>query len=646
MNLGFGKRKQIDWCYVDCVGMQRFNVEEFPCVVGNAAACHLQQGKSGAISIHKSKPDEIVLLNGVAMTAPQALEPATDYSIKTGEQFILLRGDGEIDEWIRSLNFQRWILQDLKQARIVGTAPFSEIPAYSQQHGLSPSETITTVEGASQAFYLKDVLPKLPPPQEPPPQHQASTSEMRSIPLPPEPPEPPISNSAPDLHIEEQGADHTPEPPALEDPVIPGSDVQINTVSGEFTCPHCWQHFDRGDVMWIAKHPSLRDPDLGEDFPLRFFPTTFDELGRAVDGMGTRCSDMACPNCKSRLPPQFLDLQTYIISIVGAPSAGKSYFLTSMINEMEEALPRSFGLAFKDSDASGNAIVSDMRAKLFSDSSNPADIALDKTVPGGEMFRSWENEGRQVKLPKPFTYLVSPFGADTGGEKTLHLVFYDNAGEQFEPAERSESSETSDLDSTQHLASSEAILFLYDPASNVRFRKMLSDKADPQLNDERFLKLNRQDNIIAEMRNRIMSELNVDANDRIDTPLLMLIGKCDLWAQLLEDPIENPITENGLNLDVVEANSAMIRDFLLKTSPGVVANAESISHIVIYFPVSPIGHSPQKFVPSGESDERIGPVPGEVNPIQPEVPVIWTLARKHPEMFATVREEVATGQQS
>ena len=134
MNLGFGKHQQIGYCYVDCVGMQRYDAAEFPCVVVNAAACHLQQAKTGSVSIHKTRPDEVVLLNGVATTAPQAIEPATHYSIKTGDQFIILRGDGDLDTWIRSLNFQRWILQDLKQARIVGTAPFSGIPAYSQQH--------------------------------------------------------------------------------------------------------------------------------------------------------------------------------------------------------------------------------------------------------------------------------------------------------------------------------------------------------------------------------------------------------------------------------------------------------------------------------------------------------------------------------
>ena len=387
--------------------------------------------------------------------------------------------------------------------------------------------------------------------------------------------------------------------------------------------------------MWVARHPSLRDPDLGDEFPLRFFPTTFDELGRAVDGMGARCTEMACPNCKSRLPPQFLDLSTHIFSIVGAPSAGKSYLLTSMVNQLEEALPKYFGLSFQDGDASGNAILSNMRARLFSGSSNPEEIALDKTVPGGEMFRTWEQDDRQIKLPKPFTYLVSPFEAEDSSNDSIHVVFYDNAGEQFEPAERSEASESSDEDSTRHLANSDVIFFLYDPATNVKFREKISGKEDPQLTNEKFLKLNRQDNIIAEMRIRIKSELYLDANEKLESPLAMLVGKCDLWQNLLPEPLIDPVTSDGLSLEIVNRNSDLIRDFLMATSPGVVGNAEAISSEVIYFPVSPIGHSPKSFIPKGSEDERIGPVPGKISPIQVEVPVIWTLARLYPDLIKT-----------
>jgi len=564
-------------------------------------------------------------LNGISIGVSHFLDWESEFFIKSGSRFFLLKGTSDPNGWLSQLRLDRWILQDLTAKRIIDSVPLEQLVDRARQLGLHPDTFVTTVQGAEHSIYLRDLAPAEPP--------------KRSIPGSKAPPPPPFPPALPFSPI-------VPVPAATSKDLYPeGSfeeEIEINTVSGEFTCPHCWQHFDRGDVMWVAKHPSLRDPDLGDEFPLRFFPTSFDPVGRAVDGMGLRCTDMACPNCKSRLPPQFLDLPSHIFSVVGAPSAGKSYFLTSMVNQLEEILPSRFGLSFQDGDASGNALLSNMRARLFSDSRNPAEIALDKTVPGGEMFRTWERDGRSMKLPKPFTYLVAPFREEDEAVQPLHLIFYDNAGEQFEPAERSEGSESSDEDATRHLASSDAIFFLYDPATNVKFRRKITGKNDPQISDDQFLKLNRQDNIIAEMRIRIKSELFLDAREKLSSPLAMLVGKCDLWADLLGSPLMNPVTEKGLSLEAVTRNSDLIRDFLLETSPAIVGNAEAISSEVVYFPVSPIGHSPQPFVVPGSHAERIGPVPGQVAPRFVAVPVIWTLARLYPDLIRIHHESAGS----
>lgn len=609
------------WYLIDCQ-TKTIRALEAPQLLDDSDGVYLVPSVNREATLHLDPGAGSVLLNGVPIDVSHLLDWESEFFIKAGSRFFLVKGTSDPNTWLSRLNLDRWILQDLVGNRIIDSVPLAQVAERAKQLGLHPDTVVTTVHGAEHSIYLSD----LAPPEAP----KRSISGSAGPPPPPPPPHPSISPGA------------SPAAMNVTDPYLeplPDDEIEINTVSGEFTCPHCWQHFDRGDVMWVAKHADLRDPDLGDEKQLRFFPTSFDELGRAIDGMGMSCSEMACPLCKSKLPPQFLDLETHIISVVGAPSAGKSYFLTSMINQLEEILPGNFGLAFQDGDASGNALVTDMRAKLFSDSRNPADIALDKTAPGAEMFREIMREGRKVRLPKPFTYLVSPFAVDGRHLPSTLLVLYDNAGEQYEPAERGESTMSDDVDSTRHLASSSVIFFLYDPASNVRFRKMLSDNEDPQIRDERFLKLNRQDNILAEMRNRIKSELNIDANDRIGTPLAMIIGKCDLWAGLLESPLLNPITKHGLDLDAIESNSAMIRDFLLASSPGVVANAESISRDVIYFPVSPIGHSPKEFIQivNGEPVTRIGPVPGKVRPLFPEVPVLWNLAKLRPELIRTCR---------
>lgn len=632
----------LNWYLVDCF-RKTLEVADPFCAVGPSGEAFLTVREDNSLLIQPSRADAKVLLNGSLIEGVFALVPGEECFLKAGSGFFLVKGCHDPDQWMSGLNLDRWILQDLVEGRIVASVPFQQIGAESRARGLDPNTTITTVQGAQNSVYLRDALANDSPIKVNPTRNMAIQSRIQTGSTPPSFPasvmaENRIESVAP--YFEPSGQSTGEFHPVIRsfkhaDASQDDEQIEINTIGGEFTCPHCWQHFDRGDVMWVAKHPSLRDPDLGDEYPLRFFPTSFDSIGRAVDGMGLRCTDMACPNCKSRLPPQFLDLPSHIFSVVGAPSAGKSYFLTSMVNQLEEALPSHFGLSFQDGDASGNALLSNMRARLFSDSSSPAEIALDKTVPGGEMFRTWERDGRTVKLPKPFTYLVAPFGAGEQDQQSLHLVFYDNAGEQFEPAERSEAAESTDEDATRHLASSDVIFFLYDPATNVKFRKKISGKNDPQVSDDKFLKLNRQDNIIAEMRIRIKSELYLDANEKLDAPLAMIVGKCDLWSDLLEKPLVDPISKNGLSLEVVARNSDLIREFLLGTSPAVVGNAEAISKEVVYFPVSPIGHSPQPFVVPGGQGERIGPVPGQVAPRYVEVPVIWTLARLYPDLVKT-----------
>ena len=81
--------------------------------------------------------------------------------------------------------------------------------------------------------------------------------------------------------------------------------------------------------MNIAAHASLRgDPVLGEFEMQRFQATRFNDRGVALDPMNIPAPDQACPHCRRKLPPGFLDRPHYIFSIVGAPSSGTSYYLS------------------------------------------------------------------------------------------------------------------------------------------------------------------------------------------------------------------------------------------------------------------------------------------------------------------------------
>ncbi len=381
------------------------------------------------------------------------------------------------------------------------------------------------------------------------------------------------------------------------------------------TCPLCWLKFDLGDATSVATHESLRgDPVLGPDEMLRFLPTCFNEDGVPLDEMGMPAPDIACPHCGKRLPQNFLDYEQKIFSIVGAPSSGKSYYLSVLINQLQTQLYKHFGVTMKDLDPTGNMLLTQMKNRLFS-AKRSEDAILAKTALEGAMYERHPRFGKMVSLPKPMTYALS----DSDDGQKISLVFYDNAGEHFEPGFNIE-----DSPGAMHVASSSALFFLFDPAANVNFKNALSDYPDPQLSI--YGRLDQQDTILSEMEVRIKRIRSLDSKKRIDTPLAIIIGKCDMWKHLLREPLPELISEGMLNLSALERSSEILRRFLLEFAPNVVAVADGISTNTRYFAVSALGHSPQ-VIESGYCAGKIAPVVGKLAPIDIELPTIWALSQ-------------------
>lgn len=395
----------------------------------------------------------------------------------------------------------------------------------------------------------------------------------------------------------------------------------VNSEYGEFTCPVCWFKFDRGDAMNIAVHASLRgDPLLGEDAMQRFHATRFNDRGQALDAMGLAAPDLACPHCRRKLPPGFMDTPHHIFSIVGAPSSGKSYYLSVLTRTLQTSLYQNFGVTFRDADPSENVILTQMRTQLFS-ASTPEDAFLAKTELEGMLYETLPRQGRKVRLPKPFVFRVTRSRAH---DTDFALVFYDNAGEHFEPTRNS-----ADSPGAQHIAVASGIFFLFDPLHNTEFRARLRGIRDPQIQSRR---LDQQDVILAETEVRIKNVLGLDSRQTIDTPFAVMVGKSDTWEQLLPGGPLLPCVEKGaLVQENIRQNSSRIRELLLELCPAIVANAEAISSNVAYFAISPLGCSPVQFT-DREGHVRIGPDPQSIQPRQVEVPTLWVLSQLAPEV--------------
>jgi DNA-directed RNA polymerase subunit RPC12/RpoP len=415
----------------------------------------------------------------------------------------------------------------------------------------------------------------------------------------PEPQEPPPGIAPPN----EPPRDSTPPRPNLE---------------GDLTCPVCWLRFSTGDIMHIAVHDSLRgDPILGEDAQQRFLATRFNNAGQALDALGIPSSEIACPHCRRKLPPSFLGMPHHIISLVGDQSAGKSYFLSVLTKVLPATLYRDFRVVFQDSDPTGNAPVNDMRKALFG-AQTPAQAKLAKTVFEGAMYERLPRQGRMVALPRPFVYTLAP---EDKTREQCALIFYDNAGEHFQPGVN-----IVEQPGAQHVASAAGIIYLFDPFNSPEFRRCIRDTKDPQMEKP---VVDQQDIILSEMRARIQIIRNLRPGEPISTPVAFVVGKCDVWLQLLNGkPLLEPLQDGSLDKAAIEENSAVVRELMNRLCPPVVANAEALSTNVTFFAASSFGHTPLKIGPG-----EYVPDPSRLQPVHVEVPLLWILSQIYPPLL-------------
>jgi hypothetical protein len=292
--------------------------------------------------------------------------------------------------------------------------------------------------------------------------------------------------------------------------------------------------------------------------------------------------------------------------------------LSVLTKVLPATLYREFGIVFQDSDPTGNAPVNDMRKTIFG-AQSPAQAKLAKTVFEGAMYERLPRQGRMVALPRPFVYTLA------AGEKTRErcaLIFYDNAGEHFQPGVN-----IVEQPGAQHVASAAGILYLFDPFNSPEFRRVLRDTKDPQLEKP---VVDQQDIILAEMHARIQMIRNLRPDESIHTPVAFIVGKCDVWLHLLNGrPVGNPVRDGKLDLAVVEENSGIVRALLYELCPAVVANAEALSSNVLYFAASSFGHTPFKVGPG-----EYVPDPAKLEPAYVEAPLLWILSQICPGLFA------------
>jgi len=402
-----------------------------------------------------------------------------------------------------------------------------------------------------------------------------------------------------------------------EDSNWSGPDQNSSSPEGEFTCPFCLEKFDATQAKAIAVHEDLRgDRLLGPDAMLRFPPTNF-VLGQPKDASGNPCPEKACPHCHQKLLPNFFEISSKIISLVGSARSGKSYLLAVLALYLPDFLAAGLKIRWEDHDPEGNILLNDLKNRLLA-ANDPEGAAIAKTAVGGVTYMNVHLRGRTVSMPRPFSYQI---GKES--RERLVSIFYDNAGEHFTPQ-----ISTDQNPGALHVSKAAGIMFLYDPLGNpsIKSRLRALGVEDPQIESD-FADY--QAIILAEMKTRIAKMRNLGPDAQLDVPLAFLVGKYDAWADIFESPSSKPrqvVHEGKLDLKAIEDNSWLARTFLNEFCPAVVQNAEALAPNIMYFPISAFGHSP---VPTAKG---FAPDPKRIRPMLVEAPVLWLMRHIRPDL--------------
>jgi hypothetical protein len=406
-------------------------------------------------------------------------------------------------------------------------------------------------------------------------------------------------------------------------------------IQARVICPHCWNAFSPDQALWVAEHPDLvGDLRLGADAPKRFLPTRFDLHGAALDARGFACHGLACPKCHLSIPRPLFEMPPAFLSILGAPSCGKSYFLTAMTWRLRTVLPKYFSLSFSDADQVMNHVLHEYESLQFLNPKQDELVAIKKTEEQGDLYDTVLFGDQRISYPRPFMFAVAPAighpNYNSAAAAARALCVYDNAGESFLPG-----ADTATSPVTRHLALSRALLFLFDPTQDMRFRKRCNGKtADPQM-VERSERLDReravrQETILAEAAQRVRRFSGLGQSQKHPRPLIVVVTKLDAWSSLLgvkelRSPWERSArgTVTAMQLDLIDALSQKLRSLLWQVSPEIVSVAEEFASQVLYVPISATGRSPERDSRSG----ALGFRPKDIKPVWAEVPLLYAMSR-------------------
>jgi hypothetical protein len=307
----------------------------------------------------------------------------------------------------------------------------------------------------------------------------------------------------------------------------------------EVTCPHCWEKFPPQRALWVSEHVELLgDPLLGPERQQAFLPTRFTVDGDAIDARGMTCRTLACPRCHLPVPRAMVEMEPLFVSILGAPASGKSYFLTAMTWQLRQVMQLHFKVALTDADLASNRVLNECEESLFLNPNGSTVIPLGglirKTELQGELYDTVAYGQQPVRYPRPFMFSMQPIEGHPGGTAAGASRMLCLYDNAGEHFLPGQDTTSSPV--TRHLAQSRAILFLFDTTQDTRWSAAAraGRAAGP---DRRPGKMTRQETVFSEATARIRRHTAMSHGTKYDRPVIIVLPKFDEWSHMQKEDI-------------------------------------------------------------------------------------------------------------
>ena len=239
------------------------------------------------------------------------------------------------------------------------------------------------------------------------------------------------------------------------------------------TCPYCFESFDSDDVMlrccnprcekekdsvfgdfWESVAPGTIDPEQNHVYSIR--RKFFIKKDLSCDRCGAQNYIYVCPHCHNELPKKLTEEGADIISVIGGPQSGKSHYIVALLHELREnGFEVGLNATLQQVGQNKEWQCDTMYQKAI-DRLNNQRTVLDKT------------EVNSFSLP----WIIRIDSTDPlkkgrqEAKKSIFLVFYDTAGENFsDPQEIKKNA--------NYLKQSKAVIVLFDTLSIQQIKKIL-----------------------------------------------------------------------------------------------------------------------------------------------------------------------------